>query len=100
MGYSTRMGEGATTAASDPERFFDVVRAAVQALDHAVIPHAVIGSAAHVAYVGECPIENLDVLVKPVDADRVLTVLDHAGFRNDRTLGGCTRRGWMASSSM
>jgi Uncharacterised nucleotidyltransferase len=79
------VGEGATTAANDPAGFFRVVREAVSAMEQAAIDHAVIGSAAYVAYVGECAIEDLDILVKPEDARAALDALGRAGFRTQRT---------------
>ena len=79
------MGEGPTTADSDPEKFFDVVREAVGVLERAEIAHAVIGSAAHVAYVGKTAIEDLDVLVRPLDAAGALEALAAAAFRTEKT---------------
>lgn len=82
------MGEGATIAATDPERFFSVVsvvREVVSGLARAGIDHAVIGSTAHVACVGECAIDDLDVLVKPEDASSVLDALSAAAFQTERT---------------
>ena len=89
------MGEGTTTAANDPEHFFGVVREAVGALERAAIAHAVIGSAAHVAYVGECAIDDLDVLVRPEDAEDALEALAGAGFRTESTDPRWLYKAWM-----
>ena len=89
------MGEGATTAGNDPERFYRVVREAVGTLERAAIAHAVIGSAAHVAYVGETAVEDLDLLVRPADADASLDVLAAAGCRTEKTDPRWLHKAWM-----
>jgi hypothetical protein len=79
------VGEGTTTAEGDPDGFYRVARNAVGALERAGIAHAVIGSAAYVAYVGETSVKDLDVLVRPADAETALEALSAAGFRTEET---------------
>jgi hypothetical protein len=94
-GYPSGVGEGATTADRDPNRFFDVAREVDRVLEAAGIAHAVIGSAAHVAYVGDSSIEDLDVLITPSDADAAVATLDAAGCRTKKTDPRWLYKAWM-----
>src|SRR6185369_16671118 len=68
----------------DDERFAGIVtalRAAVPALHEAQIPFLLGGSMAIWACGGPQPAKDLDLMLRPQDAERALEVLEAAGFR-------------------
>ena len=69
----------------DEERPFDglidALRAAVPALHEAEVPFLLGGSMAVWAYGGPEPVKDLDLMVRPEDAERAQQVLARAGFR-------------------
>jgi len=57
------------------------LRAAVPALHHAEVPFLLGGSMAVWAFGGPEPVKDLDLMVRPRDAERALAALAAAGFR-------------------
>jgi hypothetical protein len=72
---------------ADDERFTDIVgalRAVVPVLHEAGIPYALAGSMACWAHGGPQPFNDLDLVLKPEDADAALEALGAAGFEQER----------------
>lgn len=69
------------------ESFDEIVTAlklAVATLREAEVPFLLGGSFAAWAYGGPPPFKDLDLMVRPSDADRALEALGHAGMRTER----------------
>jgi predicted nucleotidyltransferase len=67
------------------EVFQRVLRRAVAAIEDAGIPYAVIGGLASAVHGRPRFSEDIDLLVRPVDAERALEALAAAGFATERT---------------
>ncbi len=65
--------------------FASVLGDAVGAVEKADIPYALIGGIASVGFGRQRSTKDIDLLVKPQDADRTLEALDGAGFRTEKT---------------
>jgi hypothetical protein len=63
------------------EALVDALRAAVPALRRAEIPFMLGGSMAVWAYGGPEPSNDLDLMLRPQDAEQALSVLERAGMR-------------------
>jgi hypothetical protein len=66
------------------EPIFETLRVAVAAMRDARVPFMLGGSFAAWARGGPLPQKDLDVMVKPVDADRALDALAGAGMRTEK----------------
>jgi hypothetical protein len=77
------MARGQVTEKEDAELFWSVLGRAVDALEEEDLDYAVFGSVAAVRYGRPEGSEDIDLLVRPSDADRVLGVLGAAGFETD-----------------
>jgi len=67
------------------EVFQRVLRRAIGAIEDAHVPYAVIGGLASAVHGRTRFSEDVDVLVRPVDAERALEALAQAGFATERT---------------
>ena len=67
------------------EVFLDVLRETAEALDQAGLPHVFMGGLASAALGRPRWTHDIDLFVKPEDADPVLEVLEARGFRTQRT---------------
>lgn len=70
---------------ADEPPFFEVLADTVSALHGAEVPYALIGGIASTGYGRPRWTHDIDVLVRPEDADRALTALAAAGFVTERT---------------
>lgn len=70
---------------NDHDVFVDVLGDAVQALEEAVIPYAVIGGIASSGFGRPRWTHDIDLFVRPADAAKALDKLSAAGFRTERT---------------
>jgi putative nucleotidyltransferase-like protein len=78
------MSRSAVSKEDDPERFIRVLDQALGALDDPGVPYLLFGSIASVTYGRPGPIGDVDVLVRPQDADPALQALAAAGFESTR----------------
>ena len=78
------MGEGDITRREDPEAFARVLHHAISVLDEANVPNLVFGSIAVVTYGRPSDIGDVDLLVRPDDAQRGLDALGEAGFKTEK----------------
>lgn len=69
----------------DTAAFFGVFRETIGILEHEGIPYAIIGGIASTGYGRPRWTHDIDVLVRPEDADRTLDALDRAGFHTEKT---------------
>lgn len=67
-----------------PEPILETVRVAVAAMRDAGVPYMLGGSFAAWARAGPLPQKDLDLMVKPKDAERALEALAAAGMRTER----------------
>ena len=74
------MGRGEVTERSDPERFLEVLRRTVEALDRWDGPYAIFGTVGVHAYLDGEPAEDIDVFLAEEDAAGALQALVDAGF--------------------
>lgn len=79
------MAKGQVTEKEDSELFWSVLGRAVDALEEDDLDYAVFGSVAAVRYGRPEGSEDIDLLVRPSDADRVLRALEAAGFETEAT---------------
>lgn len=79
------MSRGQVTEKEDADLFWSVLGRAVDALEEEGLEYAVFGSVAAVRYGRPEGSDDIDLLVRPADADRVLRVLGAAGFQTDAT---------------
>ena len=70
---------------SDNQLFHDMLDEALRAIDNSGVKYALMGGIAATALGGHRFTHDIDVFVKPEDADRVLEALDAAGFRTEKT---------------
>jgi len=76
---------GAVTEQEDPATFRRVLRTTTRILDQSSIPYAVFGGLASIAYGRPDAGEDIDLMVRPQDAGRVLESLGKAGYETERT---------------
>lgn len=92
------MGSGRSTLLGIwPGQTMDFGRAlddAVTALDDADVPHLLIGGLASSVLGRPRATEDVDLLVKPEDADRALDALAEAGFETERTNPDWIYKAW------
>jgi hypothetical protein len=74
------MGRGEVTERDDPERFLDVLRRTVEALDGWGRPYVIFGTVAVNVFLDGAPAEDIDVLVAESDAGGTLDALVASGF--------------------
>jgi predicted nucleotidyltransferase len=65
------------------DRLLDALRAAVPVLHQVEIPFLLGGSMAVWAYGGPEPVKDLDLMLRPQDAERAQAALAEAGFRGE-----------------
>jgi hypothetical protein len=70
---------------SDERAFEEVLDLAVQALDASSVHYALMGGVAATALGGHRYTHDIDVFVRPQDAERTLSALAAAGFEPERT---------------
>jgi predicted nucleotidyltransferase len=78
------MGWGDGRAGRQDQLFGLVLAEAADTLDREDIPYAVFGSIAEVIYGRPADVEDIDLLIRPNEADRALEALERAGFDTDR----------------
>lgn len=78
------MAEGAVTQQDDAEAFARVLGRAVRALEREGVPYAVFGSLVSDLFGRPAPSGDIDLLVRPGDADRALDALASEGFTTER----------------
>jgi hypothetical protein len=74
------VGRGEVTERSDPERFLEVLRRTVEALDRWDGPYAIFGTVGVNAYLDGRPAEDIDVFLAGEDASGALQALVDSGF--------------------
>lgn len=82
---------------SDDERFahiIDALRVATAALDGAGVPFLLGGSLACWVHGGPAPTKDLDLALRPEDADAALTALADAGMRAERPAENWLLKAW------
>ncbi len=79
---STAQGE---LRGADDVAFRDVLAETIDAIESAAIPHALIGGIASFGFGRPRWTHDIDVFVRPEDAERVLDVLALRGFRTEKT---------------
>jgi hypothetical protein len=79
------VARGELTENDDPDRFLRILGEAVGALDQEDLPHAVFGSIAAAVYGRPTASGDIDLLVRPGDAERALKSLAKAGFDTEET---------------
>lgn len=79
-----RMGPEPLRGADD-ERFRRVLGEALQAIDEARVPHLLIGGIAATSYGRPRWTHDIDVFLRPEDAERALRALAAAGFQTEVT---------------
>ena len=72
-------------AGGDLRGFLDALRDSTAAIERAAIPWALIGGLASAILGRPRHTLDIDIMVRPQDAERALDVLDAAGFRTERT---------------
>lgn len=70
---------------SNNEIFYEVLDTALDALNHSGVTYVLMGGVAATALGGHRFTHDIDVFVKPEDADRVLEALFVAGFETEKT---------------
>jgi len=70
---------------SDSQIFHEVLDETLAALDGSGVQYVLMGGVAATALGGHRYTHDIDLFVKPVDADRVLQALDRSGFKTERT---------------
>jgi hypothetical protein len=70
---------------ADDDVFPRVLGETVNALERALVPHVFMGGIASTTYGRPRWTHDIDVFVKPTDAERALSVLDAAGFETEKT---------------
>ncbi|HEV8420201.1 MAG TPA: nucleotidyltransferase [Actinomycetota bacterium] len=78
------MAEGEVTQQDDAEAFARVLGRAVRALEREGVPYAVFGSLVSDLFGRPAPSGDIDLLVRPGDADRALDALASEGFTTER----------------
>ncbi len=68
------------------EEYLDVLDACLRVMDASGIPHCFIGGLAPSIYGRDRTTHDLDLFVRPEDADRTLKALAAGGFRVERSL--------------
>ena len=71
---------GITKEADDDETFRAVLAEVVEAVEDEAIPYLAIGGLANATFGRPRPTKDIDVLVKPDDAERSIKALESAGF--------------------
>jgi predicted nucleotidyltransferase len=79
------MTEGVVTLEDDTEAFVQTLHDAAEALERAGVPHVVFGSVATTRYGRPGSSGDIDLLVRPQDADGSLDALAGADFHTERT---------------
>lgn len=74
---------GITREADDDETFRSVLDDVVRALEDEDVPYLAIGGLATATYGRPRPTKDIDVFVKPEDAERSLKALEQAGFSTE-----------------
>lgn len=74
-----------TLIESDNEIFYEVLDIALEALNSSGVPYLLMGGIAATALGGHRFTHDIDVFVKPEDADRLLETLTAAGFETEKT---------------
>lgn len=70
---------------SDSQVFHEVLDEALTALDEQKVPYALMGGIAATALGGQRYTHDIDVFVRPEDADRALEALETKGFKTEKT---------------
>ena len=70
---------------ADDDMFARVLGETVSALDRALVPHVLMGGIASTTHGRPRWTHDIDVFVKPTDAERALEALSAAGFETERT---------------
>lgn len=74
---------GITREADDDETFRAVLAEVVEAVEEEGIPYLAIGGLANATFGRPRPTKDIDLLVKPEDAERCLKTLESAGFETE-----------------
>jgi predicted nucleotidyltransferase len=74
---------GITREADDDRTFRSVLSDVVQAVEDEALPYLAIGGLASATYGRPRPTKDIDVFVKPEDAERCLKTLEAAGFSTE-----------------
>src|SRR5437764_13688019 len=77
-----------------PVQILDTLRVAVAAMRDAGVPFVLAGSFAAWARGGPLPQNDLDLMVKPADAERALKALARTGMRTERPLEEWLYKAW------
>jgi predicted nucleotidyltransferase len=79
------VGRGELSEREDRQRFGEVLREAVEVVKGEGVPYAVFGSIASVTWGRPSSAGDVDILLQPQDAPRVLKAFDRAGFDTEET---------------
>jgi hypothetical protein len=69
---------------SDDETFSQVLRETIELVERATIPYLIIGGIASTGHGRPRWTHDIDILVRPEDAARALSVLEKAGYRTEK----------------
>jgi hypothetical protein len=79
------LAKGEVTEQTDVRLFSTVLGQAVSALEEDGVPYVVFGSVAAIAYGRPNASGDVDVMVRPHEADRALDALERTGFLTEKT---------------
>src|SRR5437867_3880675 len=70
---------------SDSQVFYQVLDEMLAALDKSGVPYALMGGIASTALGGHRFTHDIDIFVKPGDAEQALKILEASGFKTEKT---------------
>ena len=88
------MGRGTVTEQDDAALFSEVLSEAIATVEQAEIAYAVFGSIASFAYGRPDASGDIDLLLRPHQADRALDALAEAGYAVERTDPAWIYKAW------
>src|SRR5688572_17348429 len=84
-GKNSKVSNGEVTTKSDSALFAEVLEGTVAVMESLDLPFALFGSIASTLYGRPGPSGDIDVLVRPQEADAALEGLAQAGYETEKT---------------